>query len=191
MISYQKASSKDDLQGILDLQKINLKQNLDINTQVSQGFVTVNHSFEELKKLNDNQAHIIGKAANKVIAYTLSMSELDAETIPVLRPMFEIFNNLIYKEKSISEYKYLVVGQACVAEEFRGQGVLDACYEKYRETYKKKFDFAITEIAVENLRSRRAHTRIGFQEIHEFTDVNGINWVVVLWDWREGMIFKV
>ena len=52
MISYTKSNSTTDLEGILGLQKSNLVKVLTSQEMQSQGFVTVDHTFEQLKKLN-------------------------------------------------------------------------------------------------------------------------------------------
>ena len=50
--------------------------------------------------------------------------------------------------------------------------------------YSNKYDFAITEIAATNLRSLKAHRRIGFKEINTYLSPDKTEWVVVLWDWK-------
>ena len=72
----------------------------------------------------------------------------------------------------------------CVDKAYRGQHVLDRCYAAYRETYAGKYDMAVTDIVSTNLRSRKAHQRIGFRELKSFVDEAGTEWVIVVWDWR-------
>jgi RimJ/RimL family protein N-acetyltransferase len=70
-----------------------------------------------------------------------------------------------------------------VGKGYRGQGVLDRCYELYRSLYRAMYDCAITEIDVSNARSLNAHRRIGFEEIRRYRAPDGVEWSVVLWDW--------
>lgn len=174
-----------DLIQILDLQKINLLQTLSQEEINREGFVTVSHSFEGLKKMNSHEQSVIAKKNDKVVAYLLAMTEKSKEDIPILVPMFDVFNQIIYRKKKISEYNYLVVGQVCVAKEFRGKGILDECYQEYKRRFQIKYAFAITEISKKNPRSMKAHQRIGFETIHEYQDLNGIDWNIVLWDWQK------
>jgi hypothetical protein len=44
MISYSTSNTKEELEGILKLQQINLAQGLSAEELQSQGFVTVHHS---------------------------------------------------------------------------------------------------------------------------------------------------
>jgi RimJ/RimL family protein N-acetyltransferase len=71
-----------------------------------------------------------------------------------------------------------------VARDYRGQGVFDACYRAYKSFFEKKYQFAVTEISTKNLRSVRAHTRIGFREVHRYMAPEQGEWSVVLWDWK-------
>ena len=187
MISYTTSKNKDELLGILRLQKANLPDVLTTEEIQSQGFVTVSHSYEELKKLNDIEQHLIGKEGNNVMAYLLAMTERSKMDIPVLRPMFETFGKILYKGIPVSEYNYIVVGQVCVEKNFRGMGILDKCYAAYRDHFINKYDLAITEIDAKNLRSLNAHKRIGFTEIHRYMTPNNIEWVIVIWDWHKGI----
>ena len=69
MIVYTTAKTDNDIRQIIELQKSNLPQNLTEEQKNSQGFVTVVHSFETLKKMNDAEASIIAKDGEKVIGY--------------------------------------------------------------------------------------------------------------------------
>src|SRR4030095_11635360 len=184
MIVYTTANSKNDLEGILNLQKRNLASSLTKAEIQSQGFVTVDHSYEQLARLNDYEKHVIAKENEKVVGYLLAMTKRSRLDIPVLIPMFELFEAISYRDKKISTYNYLVVGQVCIDKDWRGQGILDDCYAAYREQYKTKYDFAITEIARTNLRSLNAHKRIGFKEIKIYASPDKTEWSVVLWDWN-------
>jgi L-amino acid N-acyltransferase YncA len=183
MIIYTTANSKNDLEGILNLQKRNLPPSLTNDEIQSQGFVTVDHSYEQLKTLNDYEKHVIAKESETVVGYLLAMTKQSRLDIPVLIPMFELFDTISYNNKEISGYNYLVVGQVCIDKAWRGQGILDRCYAAYRDYYHTKYDFAITEIAATNLRSLKAHTRIGFKEIKIYVSPDKTKWSVVLWDW--------
>lgn len=184
MLTFVTANSISDLDGILNLQKTNLAQGLSPDEIQSQGFVTVNHTFDQLKKLNDIEKHVIAKENEKVIAYVLAMTQQSRQDIPILFPMFDAFDRISYKGKKINEYNYLVVGQVCVDKTFRGMGIFEQCYSAYKEYYKDKYDFAITEIATKNTRSLRAHKRIGFKEMNSYMAPDKTEWIVVVWDWK-------
>lgn len=180
---YTSAKSEADLPGIIALQKNNLPVNLTDEEKQQQGFVTVLHSLADLKKMNDVEQHIICKDGNKVVAYLLAMTAASKNDIPVLIPMFEMFTSVFYKNKAVSDYNYIVVGQVCVDKNYRGRGILDKCYETYKARMKEKYDFAITEIATRNQRSIKAHQRIGFAELNQYTSPDNEVWSIVIWEW--------
>ncbi|MEP6926071.1 MAG: GNAT family N-acetyltransferase [Ginsengibacter sp.] len=185
MIIYTTVTTDDEILQIIELQKRNLPQNL-TNEQINtQGFVTVIHSFDTLKKMNIMEQSIIAKDNDRVIGYLLAMTSKSRNDIPVLVPMFNAFDNVMYNNKKISTYKYIVVGQVCIAEDYRGKGILDDCYNEYRNHFKNKYDFAITEIDMNNKRSINAHSRIGFNPVHNYFDPENVEWSVVLWDWKK------
>ena len=183
MIVYTSSQNDKDLNGILNLQRNNLARNLPQEEIQSQGFVTVLHTLEDLRKMNSIEQHIIAKDNDTVIAYLLAMTEKSKFDIPVLVPMFELFESIRYKNKLLSEYNYMVVGQVCVDKKYRGQGVLDKCYDLYIDTFRRRYDFAVTEIAISNKRSLNAHARVGFNTIHEYVAPDGESWAIVLLDW--------
>jgi len=180
---FTTSKTDQDLHQILDLQKKNLARSLSQEEINREGFVTVHHSFAGLKQMNSYEQSVIAKENDIVVAYLLAMTQQSKYDIPILAPMFEVFNQRVYRGRKISEYNYLVVGQVCVAKEFRGKGILDECYQEYKKRFAKKYDFAITEIARNNLRSMKAHERIGFKTIHQYLESNGTDWNIVVWDW--------
>lgn len=185
MIYFTTIKSDEEIYQVIALQKDNLPQSLSQEQMDSQGFVTVVHSFETLKKMNEIEASIIAKDDDKVIGYLLAMTNASRDAIPILIPMFDAFDQVIYNDKKIASFNYLVVGQVCVAEGYRGKGVLDDCYQAYKEHFKNKYDFAITEINKNNQRSIRAHKRIGFELVHSYKDAIGNEWYIVLWNWMK------
>lgn len=184
-MEYQSANSAEDLQDILRLQKSNLARNLEAAEIESQGFVTVDHSYEQLKRLNDIEQHVIAKDGGKLVGYILAMTARSCKDIPVLVPMFEQFDSIGYKGKKIADFRYMVVGQVCVDKAYRGQDVFDNSYNKYREHFSPDYDFAITEIALSNQRSLHAHFRVGFRELHRYTGPDQTAWIIVIWEWKE------
>ncbi len=185
MITYTTSASDKDLLEIIELQQSNLANNLTSEEIQSQGFVTVSHSLEDLKKMNGFEQNIIARENNTVIAYLLAMTEKSKLDIPVLIPMFEMFDKAKWNGKPVAAYNYIVVGQVCVDKSFRGRGILDNCYEAYKQHFKNKYDFAITEIATKNHRSINAHKRIGFTEVLKYFAPDGEEWSIVIWDWAE------
>lgn len=183
-IGYKSCTTDAEILGILNLQKENHYSSLSKEEMNSEGFLTCTHSLELLNELNTVAPHVIATSNNKVVAYLLTMTAIANGKMPILNPMFEEFESLLYKDQTIAAYNYLIVGQVCVAKSSRGQGVLRSCYELYRNLYRSKYDFAITEIDSRNKRSLNAHFSVGFQEIHRYYTTEGKEWSVVILDWK-------
>ena len=179
----KQAETREELLGILDLQASNLLPLLDSQEMADQGFVTVRHSLEQLESMNQIARHVIALDGDRIVGYILAMTKASRSHIPVLIPMFKQFDSIRLGEKTVSDYDYLVIGQVCVAKSHRGQGLFDRMYTHYRSCFLTQFDFAITEIALSNPRSLRAHERVGFRTIHEFEDFTQA-WAIVAWDWK-------
>ena len=173
MITYSRASTLEELEQILTLQKNNLPENLSHKEKIEQGFVTVKHSLEILKRMNDECAHTIAKNNNKVVGYALSMTKNFASEIKVLKPMF------IELSKSITEEKYIVMGQICIAKEFRRKGIFKGLYEYMKTAIcLDHFNLIITEIDTHNKRSLKAHESIGFIKLHDYS-IEDKDWRIV------------
>ena len=184
-ILYKTCDSHKELTWILHLQKINHFTTLPDEERKAKGFLTCIHTNEILAKWNRIAPHIIAVKDGKVIGYLLTMTSEASLDMPILQPMFQVFEELHYQEKAISKYNYLVVGQVCVAKEFRGAGVLEKLYELYGRAYSEKFDFAITEIAVKNKRSIHAHIKNGFEKLLIYETTECGEWCIVILDWNK------
>ncbi|PKP08925.1 MAG: GNAT family N-acetyltransferase [Bacteroidetes bacterium HGW-Bacteroidetes-3] len=184
MITYTTSKTTEDLSGIIALQKINLLENLTEIERQNHGFLSVTHSLEVLEKMQAEARNIIIKDKNEIVGYALAMTKKSKYDIPILIPMFETFDKIKYKGKLVSDYNYIVMGQVCIHKKYRGQGLFDGGYEAFKNYFKTDFDFAITEIATKNTRSRAAHKRVGFEEIHAYKDFNETEWRIVIWDWN-------
>ncbi|NNE15917.1 MAG: GNAT family N-acetyltransferase [Saprospiraceae bacterium] len=184
MIQIRLANNTQDLNGIINLQSLNLQKNISENELKAEGFVTVVHDFEVLSKMNAQTPAIIAEENGIVVGYCLSMTRNFERTIQVLVPMFEKMNTLSYKGKLLGDLNYLVCGQVCIAKHYRSQGLFKKMYEYSRMHYSQEYAYMLTEISHRNPRSIRAHEKIGFDIIHEYADPSGEIWKIVFWDWQ-------
>src|SRR5690554_592589 len=138
MITYTTAKNEDELRGILALQKANLKKNLSEEEIKRDGFVTVDHTYELLNKLHDIAPHIIAKDKSEVVGYVLAMTKKSRFDIPIIFPMFEEFDNIVFKGKTVSDYNYMVVGQACIHKDYRGRGLVERSEEHTSELQSRR-----------------------------------------------------
>ena len=173
----------DELLQILQIQAENHLHNLHYDVASENGFVTVKHSYDMIRKMNEKAKQVIAKVNDKVIAYALVMLKEFKNDIPILIPMFNSFENIRYKGKCLSDLNYYVMGQICVQDAFKRQGIFKKLYAMHREAYGSVFDFCITEVSTRNTPSILAHKKIGFKTIHTFSDHSDV-WHILLWDWQ-------
>lgn len=181
-VHYTTVSSVEEVQQILDLQALNHATVLDADTMREQGFVTVRHDPEVLLRMNRTAPAIIAKAGDRVVGYALVMPRAFAAEVPVLLPMFAMLDKLEWNKEALrTNPRWFVMGQICIAEGYRGQGIFDSMYLKMKEVYRRDYDYTITEVAERNTRSIRAHERAGFQTLHQYPDeTTGERWRVVI-----------
>lgn len=174
------AKTEWDYEGILSLQAQNMKNNISLEESQRQGFLTVKHDLPTLKKIQGSHAHIIAKnEAGEVIGFTLVMLREYSDSIPILVPMFEVIDQLIYDNQKLVDARYFVMGQVCVDKRYRGQNVFRKLYEHLGMLMKSDYDYIITEISKYNMRSIAAHNKVGFNLLHEYASDENENWLVV------------
>lgn len=186
MIDYKTVENRHETEQILALQAENLAKGLTVEEIAAQGFVTVHHDPIVLWEMQQTSPSVIATSGGELAGYCLMMPRSFAPRIPELVPMFALLNTLSWQGQPLSTGRWFVMGQVCVAKAFRSQGVFDGMYQHLKTVYAPHFDWVITEIAVRNARSCRAHERVGFEIMHRYTDpVSGEDWLVVIWDWTK------
>ncbi|MFV5687222.1 GNAT family N-acetyltransferase [Flavobacterium sp. ZT3R25] len=176
-INYKRASTLDELEQIRTLQLQNSSQNISAEEKLQEGFVTVQHTVALLEQMNSASAHIIAKNNDILVGFALVMLSSFRNEIKVLIPLFERIDGIVSKDKI-----FVVMGQICVAKNYRKQGIFRGLYHFYREELQHEYDYLITEVAAINLRSMQAHEAVGFKTIDNYEE-DGIVWNIMLWDW--------
>jgi len=177
------AETESELKQIVALQSANLYQNVSAELQKTDGFVTVKHDLDLLLKMNNSAQQIIAVDKEKVVGYALVMLKEFRDAVPVLIPMFDSFKTVKYSGHTIDQLNYYVMGQICVASEYRGKGVFGALYEKHKATYSPKYDLCLTTVSTRNPRSIRAHEKVGFKTLKTFKDITD-EWNLISWNWK-------
>ncbi|WP_347923529.1 GNAT family N-acetyltransferase [Pontimicrobium sp. SW4] len=176
-VQYKRAETEEELHQILELQRNNILSKISDNEKQREGFVTVHHTFEVLKAMNDKCPHILAKKANKVIGYALCMLEEFKNDIEVLQPMFQQIDSCLKNNKS-----YIVMGQICIDKAFRKQGIFKGLYNYMKRELQTNFDLIVTEVDEENTRSLNAHYAVGFKLLHTYKS-NQQDWALIYWNY--------
>lgn len=178
MITYHRVKTDDELKEILELQKINLAKNLREEDRLKEGFVTLQHSFDILQKMNNACEHCVAKNEGKVIGFVLSMLQSFRDSVPLLVPMFKEIDTAV-EEKCLSS-NYIVMGQVCVDKSVRGKGVFRGLYNYMTAEMKNQFDTILTEVDTKNLRSSNAHKSVGFELLKKYKSNKQISEIFIL-----------
>jgi ribosomal protein S18 acetylase RimI-like enzyme len=182
---FLKAATSDDFTGILRLQKANLATNLSQIEKATQGFLFVTHTDAQLREFNEVAPHIVVHYKSEIVGYVLSMPKIFRQAIPVLIPLFEMLDTIRYNEKNLNQHHYLMIGQVAIDKNNRGKKLFQQAYQFFRQQYQPNYAFALTEIATNNYRSLHVHQKLGFEIIHTYTDPQGLEWAIVIWDWSK------
>ncbi len=174
MITYKQAQTDAELNQILVLQQQNLPKNLPESEQLKEGFLTVEHNFELLKKMNEAFPHTIAKDGEQVVGYALSMHPGFEDEVEILKPMIHQINTIVDKTSS-----YIIMGQICVAKTHRGKGVFRGLYQNMQKFTSGSFESIITGVNKKNTRSIKAHSAIGFKELSYYKS-NGKEWALIV-----------
>ncbi|MCY1083350.1 GNAT family N-acetyltransferase [Archangium lansingense] len=176
---------REELEQILQLQAANLRDHVSPEQAARQGFVTVAHTLDVLEKMHALAPSVIAKEGETLAGYALVMPVEARAFVPILEPMFRLMETLSWRGRPLRESRYYVMGQVCVAEAYRGQGVFDALYREHQTSYGGRFDCTVTEVATRNTRSMRAHARVGFEIIKTYRDATD-EWAVMVLGLSEG-----
>jgi len=177
MITYKRAGTDGELEQILEIQSRAIKSNVSDEDRIKEGYITVPHTFDILKEMNDASPHILAIDGDTVAGYALVMLRRFRNKIPVLEPMFESADALL------PMHNYLAMGQICIDKPYRSQGLFKGLYNFYREELSATYDCLFTEVATANTRSLEAHKAVGFKILKtEVTD--GTSWELINWEWN-------
>ena len=183
MVQIKTVETTEEIHGILSLQQRNFKESRTTDDVQSEGFVTVEHDYNTLQLMNSYEPQIIAVENGVVVGYALVMVRQLEDEIAVLKPMFQMLNEISYRSKEISESRFYIMGQVCIDKAYRGKGIFLELYKKHKSELSDKYDYCITEVSENNPRSMRAHLKVGFKIIHSFTDATD-TWNILLWDFE-------
>jgi GNAT superfamily N-acetyltransferase len=183
-ISTQLVRQDSELEGILHLQRQNLRQHLTEEEAADQGFLTAQYSLDYLHQMHRVHPSVIAVDGDKLAGYALVIERSIGSGHPLLEDLIDQVDRLEYRNRPLRSSAYVVVGQLCVARDYRGAGLVPQLYQRFRESLQGQYQYAITDISCANRRSLKAHLKVGFQVIHSFL-FEGNEWDIVLWDWTE------
>lgn len=180
-LHFDIACSDEDFEQILALQRDNHLDVVVPEQRADQGFVYARHTLPLLRAFASHLPQVIAREGDRVVGYTLAMPVALRHALPELVPMFEQFDHMLFRGRPLSEWRYMVGGQVCVASGYRGRGVLGQLYKETRRRLPAGYELCVTEVSERNSVSLKAHQRMGFETVGTYRDAQDA-WVVVAWD---------
>lgn len=175
-------STEPEIDQIIELSLNNSKETITTQEKEKEGFISWNYSPTLLRQMHQLSPSVIIKDSNVLAGYALVAFKEASLFHEDLKAMVAQLDQLHYNNKRLSDYRYYVMGQICIHKAYRGKGLFALLYQKHKELFQGRFDFVITEISSSNLRSLKAHEKIGFKTIFTYSDSMD-EWKVVLWEW--------
>jgi RimJ/RimL family protein N-acetyltransferase len=182
MLTTKLVTTEQELHQIAALSEANLSTSLSAETKAKEGFVSWSYDFDILRAIHAIVPSVIVKDNDVLAAYALTLTTACSSIYPNMAASEALLSSIPYKGRPLGEQRYYLMGQICIAESYRGQGLVGMLYEYHRQQFSPAFDFIVTEISTANPRSLKAHQKVGFRIIKTHRDDQG-EWDTVLWDW--------
>jgi GNAT superfamily N-acetyltransferase len=186
MIAITTAASDEELEAILRLQRLYHLRAISDEVAAAEGFVFAEHTLPLLRRMAALSPQAIAVSEGQVVGYCLSLPHALQAEVPALAPMFEQFARCSYRGSPLAAYRFVVGGQVCVDRAHRGKGLLRRLYEHLGRSV-TDCDLCVTEIAIRNRVSLRAHEKMGFEIISTYSDASD-DWAVVAWELSPGAV---
>ena len=184
MLKAKLVSTDNELEQIAALSNANLSANISAETKAREGFVSWVYTPEILKALHAVAPSVIVMDGGALAGYAITLTRECLPLYPAAADTFMHASTLFFGGRPLSQHPFYLMGQICVAEAWRGKGIVDVLYQGHRQFYHSRYDFLVTEISTSNPRSLRAHQKVGFAIIDTHHDPAG-HWDVVCWDWSK------
>src|SRR5260370_196390 len=181
MLTAKLVTTDNEILQIGALSNANLSTNISAEIKAKEGFVSWVYTPEILETLHAVAPSVVVMDGDTLAGYALTLTPECLEVYPAAAATYAHASTLIHNERPVGEQRFYLMGQICVAEPYRGQGIVGLLYNGHRQFYSPHYDLLLTEISVANPRSLKAHQKVGFHVIDTHHDPQG-HWDVVLWD---------
>jgi hypothetical protein len=171
----------NDIEGVLDLQKLYLVSNLS-EEEKKAGFVTTPFSVDQLTFVINNGGLFLAKDNAKTIAYIFAESWGFFSQYPIFEHMIRLFPKLSFLDFGINTTNSFQYGPICIDKEYRGKGLINSLFEFMRIHIEKRYPLAVTFINKTNAPSLKAHTeKLKWTVIGDF-EFNNNNYFILAYE---------
>jgi hypothetical protein len=161
-----------DIDGILNLQSLNLYANLSAD-ELDDGFVTTPFTPDLIRSLLAQDGVFVAESDRKVVGYVLAGGWDFYTQWEIFRVMIARMPKLVFLGRDIDVNNSFQYGPVCVARSMRGTETLSKMFAVMRSSFASRYPIGITFINRLNQRSLAAHHRkLGMEIVDEF-EFNG------------------
>ncbi|MDN3723687.1 GNAT family acetyltransferase [Aequorivita sp. SDUM287046] len=180
--------NKADIVEILELQEKYLFRNM-TDAERKNGFVTTPFTVKQIDEIiGENGIFITENEKEELIAYAFAGSWSYFEQWEIFKFMVSRFPKLSFKGSEITTTNSFQYGPVCIAENYRGKGILNRLFEELRIEFYKKYPISVTFINKVNEVSKIAHTKkLGWEIIDEF-DFNNNSYIGLAFDMKNSVL---
>ena len=97
-VRFRPLAGDSEIRAVLRLQAANHPSALSAEAMASEGFVTVRHDVEVLRRMSQVAPGSVAVAEERVVGYALVMPRTFADDVPILAPLFAMLETLSWKD---------------------------------------------------------------------------------------------
>lgn len=182
-INVRRAQEKDLIEIKKLQERYNLK-NISEEEKREQGFVSVETDLSLLKDIKKEGIYL-AEVGTKIVGYVFPLTLEHTKKISLLIPFIDKFSKIKYKNRNLSDYKWIIAGQILVDKDYKGKGIVELLWNNFIDLMKKKYELIISEISEQNSRSLYVATKkLGLRVLEKYS-AEGKNWYLVIYDLKE------
>lgn len=179
----------NDIEGVLDLQKLYLVSNLS-EEEKKAGFVTTPFTVDQLTFVINNGGLFLAKDNAKTIAYIFAESWDFFSQFPIFEHMISLFPTLSFLNFEINTTNSFQYGPICIDKEYRGKGLINSLFEFMRIHIEKRYPLSVTFINKTNVPSLKAHTeKLKWTFIGDF-EFNNNNYFILAYEMNKTALME-
>ena len=181
--------TRDDISGIVALQKANLYENL-TGAERERGFVTTAFSEARISELISRQGVFVAEKKGCIAGYAMAGAWDFWSPWPIFPYMVSRLESLAFQGRPIQVDSSFQYGPVCISSSHRGTGLFQQVFEEMRRNFATRYPIGVTFINRINERSLAAHMRkLGLSLIDEF-EFSGRNYYGLAFDTSVPLIDK-
>ncbi len=171
-----------DMPIVLELLRKNLAKNIP-QEEKRTDVLYYEPTEEEFCKIIKDTGLYLDMRGETLKGYFMTMSRELSQSISFEAEMLEHAEKMIFKNKPIKDYHYVVLAQILIAKEFRGTSTFHKLHASVHSALKEQgFELGIGEILDTNSLSLAVHSDL--QDVGSYIASSGLKWHIKVLDLR-------